>query len=226
MMIEQFAAMTRSRSNPPAEKTVRLNTMSVGIGTMPNLILVLFASLVLFGTGCSQPSLEQRVASLPEFRDYRAKPYIAVASDLQALGQSAACDTLMKVATTNRSGWEVIILCRMLFTNRPAGDFRRARIGAFNFVGDTDYADWPREPIEIVAGVPFFMATRCQGDGQPEPADMYLNYCMTNCAWSPQRYAPKTPAELQVALSKLIASTKWKVPLSAGEKQFLTHQLR
>ena len=194
---------------------------------MSNLSLISFASLVLLCTGCSQPILEQRLASLPVSPDYRAKPYIAVASDLQALGQHAACDTLMKVATTNRSGWEVIILCRMLFTNRPAGDFRGARIGAFNFLGDTDYADWPHEPIEIVDGVPFLIVTRCViSSGQPEPADLYLNYCMTNCVWSSQRYAPKTSGEMRVALSKLIASPKWKGPLNAWERQFLTNQLK
>ena len=140
---------------------------------MPTWSIILFTSLVLLCTGCSQPSLGQRVASLPVSPDYRTKPFIAATRDLQELGQSAACDTLRKVATMNPHGWEVVILCRMLFTNRPAGAFRRARIGAFNFVGDTDYSDWPREPIEIVDGVPFFIATSCQGGGQPEPADMY-----------------------------------------------------
>jgi hypothetical protein len=197
-----------------------------GIGIMQHFSAIAYAMLVLFCTSCSQPSLEQRVASLPRFPDYRAQPYIAVASALQATGQEAACQTLMKVATTNRSSWEVIILSRMLFTNSPSGGFRRARLGAFDFLGDTDYGDWPREPIEMVDGVPFFIATRFQLSGQAEPADVYLNYCMTNCAWSSQRFAPKTSKEAAAALGKLVSSTKWKRPLNTWERQFLTDQLK
>lgn len=187
---------------------------------------IAFASLVMICTGCSRAGLEQRIASLPVFPDHRAAPYIAVTSDLQALGQQAACDTLMKVATKNRSSWQVIILCRLVFTNRPSGDFRRAQLGAFTFLGDTDYADWPREPIEMVDGVPFFIATRYQLSGQAEPADAYLGYCMTNCAWNSERFTPKTSKEMTVALGKLIASTKWKRPLDAWERQFLNNQLK
>ena len=190
------------------------------------LRVIACASLVLLFNGCSEPNLEQRIRALPEHPNFQAQPYIAVACDLQALGQQVACETMRKVAAEYWGNQQAIILCRMLFTNRPSGDFRRARIGGRDFLGGTGYSDWPREPVEIVAGVPFYISTRCQGTGQPERPDAYLDYCVTNCIWSSERFAPKDSKAIKDALEKLLASTKWKRPLDAWEREFLRNQAR
>jgi hypothetical protein len=120
---------------------------------------------------------------------------------------------------------QVIILCRMLFTQRPGADFRRPMIGGASFFGGTDYADWPLEPIELVDGIPFLITRGYFIAGLAERDEGYLRYCETNCDWSGFRYTTKNESQKRDALSKLLASPKWKTPLDTYGRQFFTEQI-
>src|SRR5438128_2274316 len=95
------------------------------------------------------------IQSLPELGwAYKVDPYIRAAADLQAISPTKACDTLLSIAREDEQGRRVFILCRMLFAKRKGGVFPRPFLGGTRFMGGTDYADWPLEPIELVDGVP------------------------------------------------------------------------
>jgi hypothetical protein len=128
---------------------------------------------------------------LPEISNmsYKAKPYIHAAIALQAMGQNRAVEELAVFAKDSNNDKKVIVLCRMLFAKKPKGEFRRAQIGGTEFVGDTDYSDWPLDPIELVDGVPFLMAIAWRGAPLAESSRGYLNYCSTRCEWSRSKFA-------------------------------------
>ena len=126
----------------------------------------------------------------------------------------------------NDSERRVIILCRMLFTERHGSDFRRPRIGAASFFGGTDYPDWPLEPIALVDGVPFLITRGYALGGMAEPDEWYLCYCETNCDWSSFRYTIKTEQQKRDALNRLVASPKWKTPLDKYEWEFFAEQIQ
>src|SRR5262249_49063837 len=120
--------------------------------------LSIFAIAVSLFSGCatrSQSSTTQiSLSKLPLVRwgGYRADPYIATAAQLQALGRRAACQELLTLSHSPGLGDSdrIVVLCRMLFTNRPTQQFRRANIGSAAFWGHTTDADWPLEPIELI----------------------------------------------------------------------------
>ncbi len=117
----------------------------------------------------------------------------------------------------------LFILCRMLFTAKPKGEFRRPMLGAPGFVGRTSGSDWPLEPIEIVDGVPFLVVNSWVLGGIPESAWSYVEYCVKNCAWNTEKFTPKTAEEQQKALEKLLAAPKLKM-IGSG-KEFLAAQI-
>jgi hypothetical protein len=162
--------------------------------------------------------------------DFRADPYIKAASSLQRMGKDKACKRLAELAREeqrgSRHGKRVIVLCRMLFTVKPGGPFRRPELGAAAFWGGTDYEDWPREPIEVVDGVPFVIVSSYHGAGQPESPIDYLEYCLSGCEWGDTKYTPQTADEKRKALEKLISSRKWKRPLREDEKDFFAQQIK
>jgi hypothetical protein len=144
---------------------------------------------------------------------------------LQAAGKKRACETLEKFAKEDKHNNQVIVLCRMLFIPKSKGDFRRPRIGAAEFMGETDYPDWPVEPIDLVDGVPFLITIGYRGSGIPESGKSYLSYCIKNCDWSLHPFTPKSSAENKKSLEKLLASPKWNAELCEAEKMFLASQI-
>jgi hypothetical protein len=171
---------------------------------------------------------EVSLKDLPDFQTaaYRADAYIVAAAMLQASGKNKASDTLLKLAKDREHDHQVIVLCRMLFVPKAKGEFRRPLIGAAHFLGGTDYADWPLEPIELVDGVPFLITQGYSLGGRAEPAESYLKYCMRNCDWNSAPFKPKTEHQRRQALDKLLASPKWKAQLGAPEKAFLSSQVK
>jgi len=115
----------------------------------------------------------------------------------------------------------VIVLCRMLFVRRPGSVFRPPWIGTPILLGGTDPSEWPLQPIELVDGVPFLISRMYMINGLPEPDELYLRYCKKNCDWSSFRYRIKTKKPEKEALKELLASPKWKRPLTEEEKKFL-----
>jgi hypothetical protein len=184
--------------------------------------------------------------------EYRVDPYIKIAQQLQDMGERAATQELLKLAksvATNTNSiaayydeQRIAILCRMLFTNKPASsDFERpAFLGAPSFLdGDSEslrpdrfsvtknYINWSSEPIEIVDGIPFAVVYGYTYEGTwfPHAAESYVHYCMSNCAWSSIRFSLKTAAEKKEAVRKLIASAKWRSPPADWVRQYLKDQI-
>jgi hypothetical protein len=170
----------------------------------------------------------RELASLPDLNSghYKASVYITAAARLQEMGRESACQALSQAAQTHRNNQQVIVLCRMLFTKRGNSEFRRPMIGGACFLGDTDYPDWPLEPIELVDGLPFLITQGYILFGWPEPAEAYLLYCMANCDWTTTHFRELTATEERNALAKLLASNKWKRPLTFHEWVFLWAQIK
>jgi hypothetical protein len=192
------------------------------------LLLACTGSLV---AGPAPPAPEVVLKDLPDlqFEHYRVDPYIKAAAALQAMGKEKACKWLTELARQEQKKYpahRVIVLCRMLFTAKPDGKFRRPYVGAADFLGGTDYGDWPLEPIEVVDGVPFLITQGYELGGFPEPPTSYLAHCLDRCDWGSVKYTTKTPDEKGKALKKLISSRKWKKALTDEEKDFLTRQIK
>ncbi len=167
------------------------------------------------------------LASLPDLQQgkYKVGPYITAAARLQDLGRDSACRILLQAAQTNRESKQIMVLCRMLFTQRLASEFRRPRIGAGRFLGGTDFHDWPLEPIELVDAVPFLITKGYNLGGLAELSDDYLCYCMTDCDWNIVRFHEPAVEQKNDALAKLVSSSKWKRPLDSDEVGFLSAQI-
>jgi hypothetical protein len=185
-------------------------------------VLLLLAATV---TPCRSASLD--LGSLPEVGsgDYKVWPYINTAAALQKMGREGGCKALLLAAQTNQQSRQIVVLCRMLFVKRATGDFRAARIGAAQFFGGADSADWPLEPIELVHGVPFLIVYGYRLGGRGEAAEDYLRYCMANCDWSTFRFSDVNVSVATASLKKLYASPKWKRPLDNYEREFLAGQI-
>ncbi len=160
-----------------------------------------------------------------EGADYHSLVYVKEAVRLQELGRDAASLELKKMARTAGQDHLAFVLCRMLFIRRGDAEFRRPRLGGASFLGATDYPDWPLEPIEIVDGIPFLVVTGYMLGGLPELAIDYVDYCLKSCDWNPARYEKPTRSQKREALAWVIASPKWKSPLSPGEREYLSVQL-
>jgi hypothetical protein len=185
-------------------------------------------AIALAGCASHTPNTNVSTADLPDIQTghYKVTPYLRAAVALQSLDHAAALKRLHTMAKSRGAEAQVIILCRMLFTARPASDFRRPRIGAASFFGGTDYSDWPLEPVELVDGVPFLVTRGYRLGGLAELAEWYLSYCETSCDWSSFRYAIKSESQTRDALSQLLSSPKWKTPLDADERRFFTDQIQ
>jgi len=189
------------------------------------ILAALFLVELALVFSCFAGSLD--LASLPDLHsdEYKVGPYMTAAARLQEMGRESACQTLLPLAQTNRESRQIIVLCRMLFCKRGTSEFRRPQIGGARFLGDTDYPDWPLEPIELVDGVPFLITHGYNLSGVPEASDAYLQYCMTNCDWSTIRFREPTAQQKRDALTKLVASSKLKQPLNTYERDFLSAQI-
>src|SRR5262245_58650010 len=117
-------------------------------------VLPLTSAMLLATTVVAQDDI---VADLPPVHDqFKVDPYIAAAGKLQEMGKAKAVATLRAAAVSPKDrqrDMKVIVLCRMLFTARPDGKFRRPEIGGGMEIVARE--TWPLEPIEIVDGVPF-----------------------------------------------------------------------
>ena len=186
----------------------------------PRSSLSLFLWIAL-ASSCDQSS---DLSSLPSFhgRQYTVAPYLRAAIRFQSLGREEACKALL----ASKDDEQVFVMCRMLFMKRGASEFRRPMIGAAMFPAGTDYADWPLEPIDLVDGIPFRIATGYILSGVPESAKAYLDYCMANCDWNTTRFEERDAAWTNSALAKVIGSSKWKNPLSPAEREFFSAQIR
>lgn len=157
---------------------------------------------------------------------YRVDPYIAAAAALQAEPKTAAdtLEMLIKDADNEHDhANKALILCRMLFTAKPKGEFRRPRLGGPLFLDGGEKLDWPLEPIELVDGVPFLVVWGYSLGGAPEPASKYLSYCLKECDWTAEKYKPKGKEAKEKALAKLLADKRWK---DGVPKELLSDQLK
>lgn len=158
--------------------------------------------------------------------DYKSDAYIRAACELQKLGRRDAEEKLLELARDPKGGGRAIVLCRMLYTAKGSAIFRIPESGATQFLGNTKYADWPLEPIELVDAVPFLIVSGYHGAGVPEPPVSYVNYCREDCEWRSIKYRELSAADKQKALNKLIASPKWRMGLSTKEREFLSSQVK
>jgi hypothetical protein len=205
--------------------------MLLANGNMMRLPFIAMAVAAVLVTACKNSTIDEKIAALPPMIGaYKVDPYIEVAAELEGLGRELASSALLRAATNNSGpqilGYQVYVLCRMVFTNKPAGQFRRPGIGAATFIGDTSYSDWPLEPIELVDGIPFVVVNRLQLSGQMEPADAYVRYCMSTCTWSSTKSSAKARGQKDAALAKFVASAKWRTPLAKSDRDYLAAQLR
>jgi hypothetical protein len=159
---------------------------------------------------------------------FKIDPYLEAAATLQLLGQEGAIATLKALAADDGTqGTRVIVLCRMLFTPKKGGTFRRPRLGWPHFIGfDGREANWPLEPIALVDGIPFLVTTGYSGSGLPETGSGYLAECVQKCEWSDVKYGPKTEVEKTAALNKLLHSERFMRKLDSTETQFLASQIK
>src|SRR5262245_10457955 len=102
---------------------------------------------------------QDTLKDLPDLEagEFKVDPYTRTAASLQAMSKDKANAVLLQLAKNRDQDNQVIVLCRMLYTPKANGAFRRPLIGAAHFLGGTDYKDWPLEPIELVDGVPFLI---------------------------------------------------------------------
>ena len=165
------------------------------------------------------------VAALPDISggQFKAIPYIRAASHLQEMGRVRACHALKWATMRYSQSQQLIVLCRMLFTKRGNSEFEGPLPGAARFLGGTDSKDWPLQPIELVDGIPFAIV-----DGypdRPESSHSYLYDCMLHCDWSKNRFREPTMQQERASLAGLITSPKWKRPLEAREREYLSAQI-
>jgi hypothetical protein len=196
------------------------------------ILFVTFGTLLASSSANKDESTESNVSAAfknlpPVFsgHKYKVDPYIRAAMALQAIGKEQACKQLASFAEKTDNNDKVIVLCRMLFKEKKDGKFRRPSIGAPFFVGKTSMADWPREPIEIVDGVPLLITWGYLVYGLPESAESYLNYCQESCDWNDYKFKKKTYDEQTKALTKLFDSKKWGEKLRDVHKEFIEAQI-
>jgi hypothetical protein len=161
------------------------------------------------------------------FDTFKASTYIQAAIELQAIGREDALRRLHTMALDRDSYSKVIILCRMLFSQSARSNFRAPRLGTPMYLGGTNDADWPTAPIEVVDGVPFLVTTGYALAGLAESAESYLRYSESDANWSSVHYTIRNVQEKQDALTKLLASSKWKTWDDAHVRvDFFTRQIK
>jgi hypothetical protein len=166
--------------------------------------------------------------SLISGHDYKVDNYIRAAVSLQAMGQEAACQTLLGLQTNrNIGGIHAFVLCRMLFTHRGTNEFRAPLRHGFKDYLAERREDWPLNPIELVDGIPFCIAVMdgWSGAGPSESPEQYLRYCMTNCDWSTYQFHEVSGKQKSDALAKLLSLKQVRQPVSEIAKKFFSAQI-
>jgi hypothetical protein len=156
--------------------------------------------------------------------DFRIKPFLAAARELQQMGQDKAVKRLRDWAKGGANDDQVIILSRMLFEKKEGGEFRRPMIGGAVFLGGSSYDQWPMEPIALHKGVPILITRGYILDGKPEPSSTYLEYCVKNCQWSTVKFVEQDTDVLKKIIADFIKTSGWKEELTADEQHFLMNQ--
>jgi hypothetical protein len=190
--------------------------------------------LLLLLSGCSTAPVEKpnfELAALPQAlrpSTFKPEPFISAAISLQAMGREAGSQALLRAAkTADFNDYDkLVVLCRMLFKFREGVNYRSPSLGHRDFFGDTTFADWPLEPIELVNGYPFWIVGLSIGGARsPDAASYYVSYCVTNCDWSTFKYRQLSVPQKRNALAKLLRSPKWNRPLDDGEQSALSSQI-
>jgi hypothetical protein len=163
-----------------------------------------------------------------KLKAFKCDTFIKAAADLQALGEDGAIKFLSSLAPTRLELVTETILCNMLFEPPPRSNSRGPRFTAAKYMGETNEAQWPLEPIELVDGVPFLVvkAGSWTGGLSEDAAALTVQWFVDNWRWRAMKYVSKTQAEKESALTKLKASMKWVRPLADDEWRFLADQVR
>jgi hypothetical protein len=171
--------------------------------------------LVMLAFACplhSEP-LEDDFLKCGDLQHFRAVSYLKVAEELQALPEAERVKALERFCNIPERNLQSIILCRMLFTAKPEGTFRRPLLGGPGFITSREdipglsdprlSQPWPLEPITLADGVPFAIVTGYALAGAAEKAGAYLAYCRKETQWSSLRYHPFPREGMESALQKL-----------------------
>ena len=173
-------------------------------------------------------SSEVSLKDLPDFQSdaFKVDPYLRAAAALQGMDKDKATETLLALAREEKDGKRVIVLCRMLFTSKAGGEFRRPALGAAAFLGGTTYADWPLEPIELVDGVPFLITRGYALEGsQNYPRGTSDTVCRS-AHGEASAFKPKARGRKRRPWRSCWLRRKWKSGLEAEEKEFLSAQIK
>jgi hypothetical protein len=158
-------------------------------------------------------------------RPFKVAPYVRAAALLQKMGKEKACEQLAKLAERGDDG-QVAILCRLLFSKKEKMPIRPPRFGDPIYLGGTSADDWPLSPLELVDDVPFFVVDGYNLGGERETSLHYLNFYLENCEWSNIRFDKVSDKTIEKALKNLLASGKWKTPLTDSEREYLSSQIK
>lgn len=192
--------------------------------TVACLCLLLLSALLGGALPTNGDDLPPEVSprSLPPAKvgTFKAHPYIRAAAVLQGLGRTRACRVLARLAAREAAAdagtYRAVVLCRMLFVAKPGGQFRGPAVGAPSLLGEpwfagTQDSDWPLYPIALSDGAPFLICWGYTLGGYPESSEGYLDYCMSQCAWSDFHFSLKTAPQEEQALQDLLATARAKV---------------
>lgn len=157
--------------------------------------------------------------------NYKCNPYIKLANYIQSIDRTKAIEILKEYAKTYKYEDQIIVLTKMLFQAKKDSTLRRPLIGSADFMGNTDYKDWPNEPIEIINNIPFLITRGYSLGGEPEPSLKYLEFCIENGEWTKNNYCIKKEEELKTGLKTLLNSKKWSTELSTSDKTFIEKQI-
>ena len=157
---------------------------------------------------------------------FKIAPYVRAAAEIQSMGKDKGCRYLYHLGGTPNETGQIAILCRMLFSKKGKSEFRPLGFGHPEFLGGTGADDWPLLPLELIDNVPFFIISGYSGAGEAEHSRAYLKYCQGNCEWSKTPFDKVTDETIEKALEKLLASKKWKTPLTDYQREYLISQTK
>jgi hypothetical protein len=210
-----------------ASPTPRRSASSFGLMRVSKSLAFLASVFAIVGAVRAGPSEPFPGLSDLYFDTFKADRYIQAAVELQAIGREGALRRLHDMALNRDSYSKVIILCRMLFAPSASSEFRAPRLGMPMYLGGTNDLHLPIAPIEVVDGIPFLITSGYLLAGMAESAESYLRYSESNADWSAVHYTIKTTQEKKYALTKLLASPKWKTWDDANVRaEFFSRQIK
>ncbi len=151
--------------------------------------------------------------------NFRSYDYMWIANRLQLIDEKVRIKLLKKWCKPHND--QVIVLCRMLFTAKKGSKFRRPALGGPTFIAEGFKSG--ADPVRLQGSVPFVVVHGYILSGQAEPAAGYLDYCLTKCDWSTNKYQKFDRKSLQTALDELL--TQHKIT-DASTKEFFNNQIK